>query len=106
VKGDRIGKAPLTLRQVEEKLLKLEKPPPRHDESYLRDVCGLPQGDGVNPHTSKEKRDIPAAVVLVEFGKPAGRSGFRIGQCTDPVLRKHVQRIWSLCYRRTIPSTW
>lgn len=95
-------KGPLTLRQVEEKLLKLKKPLPKRDKSYFQEVCSLPQGNGVNPHNLKEKRDIPIAIVLAKFGKLTGRSSFKIGQCTDPALHKHVQHIWSFCYGRPL----
>jgi hypothetical protein len=91
-----------TLGQVLEKISDFQKPPPCRDATYFREVCGLHEGTGVNPHHLREKRDVPPATVSEEWGIPKGRSGFKIGPCVDPDMRRRVQYIWPLYYGRAL----
>jgi hypothetical protein len=92
------------LEQVLERISDLQKLPPRRDATYFREVCGLHEGIGVNPHQLKEKRDVPPATVIEEWGIPRGRSGFRIGQCVDHEMRRRAQHMWRLCYGRVLTA--
>jgi hypothetical protein len=57
-------------------------------------------GNGINPHKLKVRKDIVQEKVMEVFGKGTFWLSFQYIKCRDAKMKIWVEKIWPLCYEK------
>ena len=90
-----------TVDDVDDKIAVLRRgaPPPALSFEDFRDSFGL-NGTGINPHKSRDTREILQSDLTSVFGPQRAKSGFWFGDVKNPKVKSAIARLYPIVYQK------